>query len=181
MRFRQWEEHIQRHTSQQNRTVWIDIFLKIFNRNTPEAQPGCFMDHLWVQEKTLLDFGRRNGGNINSEKCDLCVLSQIQEFMDENPGLTFMQDNAPSHRSRLTRANLHRRGITTRVWPRYSPDLNLIEHVWNWMNNWIQDHCWEVRYDPLRMALDESRRITWAAWEEVPESFLKSLVDRLVG
>jgi transposase len=22
-------------------------------------------------------------------------------------------------------------------WLAYSPDLNLIEHVWNWMKNWI--------------------------------------------
>ena len=62
-------------------------------------------------------------------------------------------------------------------WPRYSPDLNLIEHVWNWMKNWIQEHYWKVRYNVSNVSLDELRRIIWAAWEAVPDSYIESLVD----
>ncbi|PVH69129.1 hypothetical protein DL98DRAFT_439680, partial [Cadophora sp. DSE1049] len=49
----------------------------------------------------------------------------------------FMQDNAPSHGSYETRPNLLRQHIPTIRFPPYSPDLDLIEHEWNWMKNWI--------------------------------------------
>jgi len=39
-------------------------------------------------------------------------------------------------------------------WSRYSLDLNLIGHVWNWMKDWVQNHYWEVRYDVSSIWLD---------------------------
>jgi transposase len=70
------------------------------------------------------------------------ILSRIEEFLQEHTEerYIFMHDNAPSHRSFETRLNLLQRRIRHIEFPPYSPDLNLIEHVWNWMKNWIQDH-----------------------------------------
>ena len=67
-----------------------------------------------------------------------------------------MHDNAACHRSRETQRNLQRRGIRIIRWPRYSPDLNLIEHRWNWMKNYIQEKYWQ-------------------AWNAVPDSYLDTL------
>jgi hypothetical protein len=122
-------------------------------------------------------FWEKEWGNINSASYDLHILSRIQIFMEENPGLIFMQDNAPAHRSKLTARNLRRRQISYIKQPRYSPDLNLIEHVWNWMKNWIQEHYWQIRYNVSGISLDQLRQIIWAAWEAVPDSYIESLVD----
>jgi hypothetical protein len=122
-------------------------------------------------------FWEKEWGNINSASYNTHVLSEIQAFMEANPGLIFMQDNAPSHRSQITARNLQIRQITYIKWPRYSPDLNLIEHVWNWMKNWIQEHYWQVRYNVSKVPLDQLRQIIWEAWQAVPGSFIEKLVD----
>jgi transposase len=125
--------------------------------------PACFWEKEW--------------GSIDSAKYDAYILSQLQPFFAANPSFLYMQDNAPSHRSRLTTRNLQRRGIPTIKWPPYSPDLNLIEHVWNWMKNWIQNHYWEARYNISSVPLDHLRQIIWDAWQAVPDDYIEALLN----
>ena len=80
-----------------------------------------------------------------------------------------MQDNAKAHYAAATQKELEERQIQVIVWPPFSPDLNPIEMVWNWMKNYIQEHFEEqMGYDALRAAVME-------AWEAVPESYLHEL------
>jgi transposase len=55
-----------------------------------------------------------------------------------NPSLQLMQDGAPRHATGDTQVDLKERGITLLFWPAFSPDLNLIETVWNWMKDYIK-------------------------------------------
>jgi len=122
-------------------------------------------------------FWEKEWGKINSDNYDQRILSRIQALLREHPELTFIQDNAPAHRSKKTTRNLHKREIRYKKWPRYSPDLNLIEQVWDWMKDYIEEHYFKTRYDPSRISFEELRRIIWEAWEAVPESFIEELVD----
>jgi transposase len=113
-------------------------------------------------------------GNINSTKYNKYILSRVEQFFREHveEGYIFMQDNAPSHRSYETRTNLYLRQIPYIKFPPYSPDLNLIEHVWNWMKNWIQDHYWQARYNVAKVPLSQLKEIILEAWEAVPEDYI---------
>lgn len=61
---------------------------------------------------------------------------------DEDPvHLRLVQDNAPAHAAASTIADLEGRGIELIRWPPFSPDLNLIENLWNKMKDY-QDKHW---------------------------------------
>jgi len=51
-----------------------------------------------------------------------------------------MQDDAPGHPAGDTYAELQERGINTIFWFLYSPDLNRIETLWNWMKDYIEEY-----------------------------------------
>ena len=84
-----------------------------------------------------------------------------------------MQDNAKPHIAKATIKELESRGIPTLPHPPYSPDLNPIETVWNWIKDYIEkDFPEKMSYDTLRKAVKE-------AWEAVPDTFLRKLVESM--
>jgi hypothetical protein len=87
--------------------------------------------------KGPVTFWEKEWGSIDSFKYDVVILNNIEAFLAVNPNKSFiwMQDNAPSYRSYETQDNLRRRRIPYIKFPRYLPDLNLIEYVWNWMKD----------------------------------------------
>jgi transposase len=49
-----------------------------------------------------------------------------------------MDDNARPHRSRAVTAYLQSEVVTSVPWPTMSPDLNLIDHIWDMLDRLIQ-------------------------------------------
>ena len=60
-------------------------------------------------------------------------LEIAQQLFDGN--WQIMQDNAPCHRTLDIREYLAERNVPILDWPPYSPDLNTIENIWNWMKS----------------------------------------------
>jgi hypothetical protein len=116
---------------------------------------------------------------MNSEKYDVIILDRAQVFIDAHTekGYIWMQDNASCHRSKATQRNLRERGIIYIPWPRYSPDLNLIKHVWNWIKNYIQQRYYKAYYNTAKVPLDRLKEIIKEAWLVVPESYIETLFE----
>ncbi len=120
-------------------------------------------------------FWEKDWGSISSASYRLHILPVINEWVQRNRrngvDLLFMQDNARGHSAKATVADLGQRGIQCIEWPPYSPDLNPIEYVWDWMKDYIEEH-----YGHLGDPGYERRRI-WVneAWEAVPDWYLYQL------
>lgn len=139
-----------------------------------KAPAWMFHGTIVAGRKGPATFWEKEWGNMKSSTYDTYILSRIEAFV-RGTDYVWMQDNASCHRSKLTQSNLRRRGILFIRWPRYSPDLNLIEHVWNWMKNYIQERYWQARYDVAKVPLEQLKAIIWEAWNAVPDSFIETL------
>ena len=120
-------------------------------------------------------------GTMNSEKYDEHILSQVEEYVsvEQRMGRSpwFQHDNAPCHASSLTQSNLQRRRIPTIEWPPYSPDLNLIEHVWVIMKRHIQNNYVRRSYDKHTISRSELKQLIQEAWDLVRNEDIAALYD----
>lgn len=58
-------------------------------------------------------------------------------------------------------------------WPPYSPDLNPIKMVWNWIKDFLQANF------PDRISLADLRIALQEAWKELSEDFLTELLESI--
>ena len=131
---------------------------------------GCFNANI----KGPFLFWEKEWGTINQQSYCSRVVPLIHGWIRLHPTLQFMQDNAPGHQAQETIQELNERNISRIFWPPFSPDLNPIETVWNWMKNYIENKWGDIQlsYDVLREAVTE-------AWHSITVEQLESLVDTM--
>ena len=119
---------------------------------------------------------KKNGYSANSY---IDVLDQnLTEFYE--PGLIFMQDNAPIHTAHKVRLWFENRGIEVMEWPPYSPDLNPIEHLWYRLKELLYNRHPELfdlgKGDEVREAMIKA---LVEVWKEVGRQLMDDLIDSM--
>ncbi|GFW90608.1 transposable element Tcb1 transposase [Trichonephila clavipes] len=82
----------------------------------------------------------------------------------------FMDDNAPCHRTVAAEQLLESEDIERMDWPARSPDLNPIEHVWDFLGRRLAAHTLPpVTIRELRLALQDE-------WAAMPQQSIDTLI-----
>ena len=83
-------------------------------------------------------------------------------------GHAFQQDGAPAHRSSSTTKFLDEQGLQVlRSWPSQSPDLSVIENIWEHLKSKILLHNPRSHEDIWKVAVEE--------WNAIPRERIRSL------
>jgi transposase len=84
----------------------------------------------------------------------------------------FQQDNDPKHTSRLARSLLgDQMNIRVLPWPSQSPDLNPIEHLWDYVSRQLKKRSVSSKAE-LKAAIQDE-------WSKVPRDFCRRLVESM--
>jgi transposase len=117
---------------------------------------------------------KKNGYSANFY---LEVLKENIPYIWE-PGMTFVQDNAPIHRAKKVDDWVEEIGLGLCKWPPYSPDLNPIENLWTKLKE--QLYKLDPDLEDLMRSQEEKEdrffKALEAAWESLPESYIHSLI-----
>jgi hypothetical protein len=135
-----------------NIMVWGCITAKGMGRIHRIEGIMCGPDYVEILDKQLLgslkDLGIRRTGNSSA---------------------IFQQDNDPKHTSRVATAWFQTKRLRKLPWPPSSPDMNIIEHVWDQLDALIR----------ARNPLPRNKEEMWAAIQEEWENFPKKALDKL--
>lgn len=119
---------------------------------------------------TRMDPRCRVDGNINSRKYqEILAAHYIPNY---SRGQILQQDGAPSHTSASTSKFLKAKKVKVlQDWPAQSPDVNIIEHVWDKM----KEEAWKMKPKNLD-ELWESCKTSFLA---IPDDFINKVYESL--
>ncbi|GFS95985.1 transposable element Tcb2 transposase [Trichonephila clavipes] len=113
-----------------------------------------------------------DAGSVNGTRyCNEILLPYVRLFRGAM-GLQFlfMDDNAPCHRTVAAEQLLESEDIERMDWPARSPDLNPIEHVWDFLGRRLAARTLRpVTIREIRLALQDE-------WAAVPQQLIDTLI-----
>lgn len=117
---------------------------------------GCIANNEMLDLKFL-------DGNLNMEMYVEEMLDPIvRPYFEQHENMIYQHDGAGPHRSNLAKDFLAEHNIQVLQWPAYSPDLNLIENLWNILKEEIGplNHIGPNQGEELKTVINE-------AWDKI--------------
>ena len=83
----------------------------------------------------------------------------------------FQSDNDPKHISNTAKEQLAKNHIECHEWPAQSPDLNIIEHLWEYLDRNIPKN--------KRSKISEFFEALHTTWKNTPKEFIDNLINSI--
>ena len=103
---------------------------------------------------------------------DEILQPHLMHVIDPQKNL-FQQDNAKPHAVRVTMGYLEQNNINALPWLSKSPDLNLIEHLWDQLDKRVRQ-----RQHPPQ-TLDQFRQMLQQEWRTIPRNNVRNLIESM--
>jgi hypothetical protein len=159
--------------------IWRQPHTAYVERNIVETVPfggGSVMVWEYVSYDCKLDFitvrGNLNGQNYRQNILEASVVPHFDNHpLNTRP--VFVDDNARPHRARVVTDYLHDVSITTLPWPVRSPDLNQIEHIWDFIGRRVKERT------PPVQTLNELEQTLHQEWQGLTQVQICHLVGSM--
>ena len=112
-------------------------------------------------------------GNLTAASCrDEILRPHVVPFLQQH-SLTLRQDNARPHVARICQVFLTNNNVQTLDWPPYSPNLSLIEHLWDQLDRQVGQ-----RQPPLATQAQLTRALQ-EEWNNIPIRWINTLMNSM--
>jgi len=116
-------------------------------------------------------------GNLTKELyCEILeddVLGTYREFRMKPHAFYFQQDNDPKHTAKIVHAWFEKNDVDLLPWPPNSPDINIIENLWDHLDRKIRARR------PLPRTEDELWEALQEEWYAIDTSFIDKLYESM--
>lgn len=181
---------------------WSSIIFSDESRFTLDFNDGRLTVHRLsgtrFQDNLIAQHDRYGGGSIMvwgaisfNSRSDLVIINgslNAQRYIDEilrpvaipflydDEATIYQQDNARPHSAEISKHFLSENEVSVLEWPARSPDLSIIEHVWDILGRRLQSE-----YDSPPYSLDVLRIRLLEQWNFISQNDIQNLYRSLPG